>query len=129
MPGIKSFVEKFEDWAIILSVSLIVVHFLINFGLCVADPRKVQRLANIYKTTQTWTPTLQIQSLGQLPDGYDGAVLYVPRFVWTQMQVESVTGSNKYYTKEEIWGHVQTMFQGVPVRMVERIATNEAQVS
>ena len=106
-----------------------IVHFLIQFGLCVADPRKVQRLANIYKTTQTWTPTLQLQSLGQLPDGYDGAVLYVPRFVWTQMQVDALLGTNKLYTKEEVWGHVQTMFQGVPVRMVERIATNEAQVS
>jgi hypothetical protein len=45
------------------------------------------------------------------------------------MQVDALLGTNKLYTKEEVWGHVQTMFQGVPVRMVERIATNEAQVS
>jgi len=106
-----------------------VVHFLIQFGLCVADPRKVQRLANIYKTTQVWTPTLQLQSLGQLPDGLDGAVMYVPRFVHTAMQVDALLGTNKFYTKEEVWGHNQQLFQGVPIRMVERIATNEAQVS
>jgi hypothetical protein len=105
-----------------------VVHFLIQFGLCVADPRKVQRLANI-NTTAYWTPTAQLKALGQLPDGLDGAVLYVPRFVFTYMQVDALLGSNKLYTKEEVWGHQQQTFQGVPLKMCERIATNEAVVS
>ncbi len=104
-----------------------VVHFLIQFGLCVADPRKVQRLCNI-NTTAYWTPTAQLKALGQLPDGLDGAVLYVPRFVYTYMQVDALLGTNKLYTKEEVWGHQQTMFQGVPLKMCERIATNEGVV-
>ena len=104
-----------------------VVHFLIQFGLCVADPRKVQRLCNI-NTTAYWTPTAQLKALGQLPDGLDGAVLYVPRFVYTYMQVDALLGTNKLYTKEEVWGHQQQTFQGVPIKMVERIATNEGVV-
>ncbi len=104
-----------------------VIHFLIQFGLCVADPRKVQRLCNI-NTTAYWTPTAQLKALGQLPDGLDGAVLYVPRFVYTYMQVDALLGTNKLYTKEEVWGHQQQTFQGVPIKMVERIATNEGVV-
>ena len=109
-----------------------VIHFIIQFGLCVADPRKVQRLANI-TTSAAWTSTNQLKALGQLPDGLDGAVLYVPRFVFTQMQIDAtgygIANSAKFYTKEEVWGHQQSMFQGIPIRMVERIATNEAVVS
>ena len=105
-----------------------VIHFLIQFGLCVADPRKVQRLCNI-NTTAYWAPTAQLKSLGQLPDGLDGSVLYVPRFVYTYMQVDALLGTNKLYTKEEVWGHQQNTFQGVPIKMCERLATNEAVVS
>ena len=106
-----------------------VVHFLIQFGLCVADPRKVQRIANM-DSTHLWTPTLALKSLGQLPDGLDGAVIYVPRWVFTQIQINAVAvQTNVFYTKEEVWGHQQTMFQGVPVRMCERMASNEAVVA
>jgi hypothetical protein len=105
-----------------------VVHFALQFGLNVADPRKVQRLANI-NTTAYWSSTNQLKALGQLPDGYDGAVLYVPRFVWTYMQIDAMTKSNSFYTKEEIWGRQQTMFQGVPIKMVDRMASNEAVVA
>ena len=109
-----------------------VIHFIIQFGLCVADPRKVQRVANI-TTTAFWTSTVQLKALGQLPDGLDGAVIYVPRFVFTYMQIDAtgygISNSGKYYTKEEVWGHQQSMFQGCPIRMCERIATNEAIVS
>jgi hypothetical protein len=108
-----------------------VVHFLIQFGLCVADPRKAQRLCNM-TTTTGWTAAAMLKSMGQLPDGFDGAVIYVPRWVFTAMQVDAITASatvGHFYTKEEIWGHQQTLFQGVPIRMCERIATNEAIVS
>jgi hypothetical protein len=105
-----------------------IVHFQIQFGLCVADPRKVQRLANI-NTTAYWTSTNQLKALGQLPDGMDGAVLYVPRFVYTYMNIEAMTKANSFYTKEEIWGRTQTMFQGVPFKMVDRMASNEAVVA
>jgi len=105
-----------------------VVHFQITFGLCVADPRKVQRLANV-NTTAVWTSTAQLKALGQLPDGFEGAVLYVPRFVFTQMQIEAATKTNSFYTKEEIWGRQQSVFQGVPFKMVDRMASNEAVVA
>ena len=105
-----------------------VVHFIISFGLCVADPRNVQRVANI-TTSAYWAPTPQLKALGQMPNGLEGAVLYVPRFVYTYMQVDALLGTNKLYTKEEVWGHQQDMFQGVPVRMLERMATNESIVA
>ena len=105
-----------------------VVHFIISFGLCVADPRNVQRVANI-TTSAYWAPTPQLKALGQMPDGLERAVLYVPRFVYTYMQIDALLGTNKFYTKEEVWGHQQDMFQGVPVRMLERMATNEAIVA
>ena len=108
-----------------------VIRFEIEFGLCVADPRKVQRLANIDNAASTskWLADNQLISLGQLPNGSDGAVMYVPRFVKTQMQIAANDKSNVLYGSEEIWGHNQMMFQDVPVRMCERIAANEAVVS
>jgi hypothetical protein len=101
----------------------------LQFGLCVADPRCCQRLANI-DTTAVWNANAQMSAMGLFPDdSYDNVVLYTPRRVWQQMNQAAANKSNVVLSWGEAWGGPVVFFFTVPVRMCERLYPLQTQVA
>lgn len=106
------------------------VHFEIHFGLCIADPRKISRLANIEGTDHAWTADLQLNNWASFPDqDTEGCVLYVPPFVYTEIQVAAMDRTNVLYGSSEIFGRKVMDFQGVPIIPCGRLTKTEAVVT
>ena len=119
-----------------------VTTFIIQFGLVVEDPRYVQRVANIDvgpAAVATWanpqlganpiwagsvpnTAPAQIAAYSQFPDdNLDDVVTYVPRPVWTQMNIALESKSNVWLAMDEAWGRRVLHCHMVPVKLCERI--------
>jgi hypothetical protein len=106
----------------------LVSKFTINFGVNVGNPGNVRRICNIDATHQ-FDPDLLIEEIGNLPDGTDNCVIYVPRPVMNQMNIEASNKSNAYYAPGEVFGRKIQTFFGLPVIMNERIVATETVVA
>jgi hypothetical protein len=113
----------------------LVSHYMINWGLVVADDRSVQRIANVATTgsTNTFDDDLLIGAINELPDPgqLDRVRIYVNRTVKTQMDIALKDKNNVNYGITNAFGGPGGMltFKGIPVRMVDRIVNTEAVVS
>lgn len=113
----------------------LVSHYMINWGLVIADDRAVQRIANVATSgsSNTFDDDLLIQAINELPDpGNLGRVrIYVNRNVKTQMDIALKDKNNVNYGITDAFGGPGGMltFKGIPVRMVDRIVNTEAVVS
>jgi hypothetical protein len=100
----------------------LVSKFTINFGVNVANPDNVRRIAN-HDATHQFDPDLLIEEIGNLPDGTDNCVIYVPRTIMNQMNIEASNKNNAVYSVGEVFGRKITTFFGLPVIMNERLTT------
>lgn len=107
-----------------------IMTWAINLGLCIAKPKNVQRICNLEVTgsSNIFDPDDLVTALDRL-DSTDGAVIYVPRKIYTQMNINLMNKSNSYYTREEEWGRPVTKFMGIPVKCCDQMLTTETALS
>lgn len=111
-------------------------HWVWRHGLMVKDWRFAVRIANIDPTLLTFNaatgPNLQdlmIQALERI-QSLDGvkAAFYAPRTINSFLRRQFVSTKNQFLAIGEVGAHVMS-FGGVPIRRVDALNTNEAQVS
>lgn len=112
-------------------------HFRWDMGISVRDWRYVVRIANIDKSNLTFNAAtganltdLMVQAIELIPNLNAGRpVFYVPRniraFLRRQMTNKTL---NATITQENMAGRHVTMFDGIPVRRVDKLAADEARV-
>lgn len=108
-----------------------VTHFMINFGICIADPKAIQRIANVETTgtTNIFDEDHLIEVMNRMPDT-ENAVIYVNETIKTQMDIALKDKTNVNFTIDEAWGRKGVLhFKGVPVRMVDAILNTETAIS
>lgn len=107
-----------------------VTFFRLNFGICVADDRCFQRIANIESagTSNIFDEDDVITALNNIPDR-ENVVIYVNPTIKTQMDIALKDKTNVHFTIEEAWGKPTVHFQGVPVRVCEGIVNTETAIS
>jgi len=107
----------------------VVSHFIIQFGVCVADDRCIQRIANVEMSgNYSFNADQLITALNRLPD-LDNVVIYVNKNIKNRMDIAAQNKTNVNYTKETVWGVPTTMFQQIPVRPMEALLQNETVVA
>lgn len=127
-------------------------HFKWEIGLCLRDWRYVARIANIDVTQLTGVSAanlinLIVRGLYRLPTAPAGAtgiqtsdtpevranmgrvVIYCNRIIRTYLDLQAMNKTNVLLRLEEFNGKVVTTFRGIPVRTVDAILNNEAQVT
>ncbi len=107
-----------------------------RFGVSVIDDRCVQRIANVGVAENTTNNLLTANGMNmlvyarnRLPSFGRNAVIYCNRTTKSQFDIYALDKSNGFYTKEDITGEPLTVFQGIPIRLVEQILTTESTVS
>lgn len=106
-----------------------------EFGMSVPDDRAVQRLANIESagSSNNLAASTDVRQLvymrNSLPHMGKNAVLYANRDTKSQMDIYGLEKTNGFYTKEDITGVPVTTFQGIPIDMIEQIASDETAIS
>jgi len=105
-------------------------HLAVYFGINVEDERCVQRYCNIEQSgsSNIFDPEHLVEVINNLPDP-DGAIIYVPRKVKTQMDIAAMNKSNAFYTVDpsnDVFGRPVLRFRGIPVRMADRLTTETA---
>lgn len=106
-----------------------------EFGIAVSDERGVQRLANIATSGDSGTlyAANQMRSLvkakNKLPHYGRNAIIYCNRDTKSQYDIWAMEKSNGFYTKSDISGEPMTVFQNIPIRMVEKLSSAESAVS
>ena len=105
----------------------LVSKFTINFGIAVGNNDNVRRITN-HDATHQFDPDLLIEEIGNLPDGTDNCVIYVPRTIMNQMNIEAANKNNVNYAPGEAFGRKIQTFQGLPVIMNERLTITETAV-
>lgn len=113
--------------------------FVWNCGLMVKDWRYVIRICNIDHSALVASSgnanlvNLMIQALERLPEGEYSAnyrpVFYVPRAVRTMLRIQINDKANNNLTTESISGRKVLAFDGVPVRVNDRLTKSEAAIS
>jgi len=115
-------------------------HFKWDVGLSVRDWRFLARIANIDvsdaqtfgESTDTSPPIIMrmIDAVNQLENMEKGQpVIYMNRTMKTFMDKVATNKSNVNLSIEEFGGRPVTAFQGIPIRRVDAILNNEAQVT
>jgi hypothetical protein len=64
-----------------------------------------------------------------MPQRGSGAVIYVNRKIFSQMDKQAMDKSNVLYSTKDVFGVPTTTFRGFPVRLVEAITNTETAVS
>lgn len=110
-----------------------------EFGWSNPDTRAVQRYANIETDissadTGSILDTSEIRNLvgmrNRLPKrGKGNVALYANRDLFTQFDIWAMDKLNGFYYQENISGGPLTMFQGIPVRLVEQLTSTETVIS
>ena len=106
-----------------------------EYGLVGKDPRAAQRLCNIDVAGGTNSLDnaakirLMVAAKNQLPRMGRNAVIYAQRDTKTQFDIYALEKTNGFYMQSNITGGPLTMFQGMPIRMVEQLLTTEGTVS
>jgi hypothetical protein len=131
--GAKNFIQEIDLQRQLIHDSdgnpytAVVSHFMVNYGISVADDRCIQRIARIEQSgsTNIFDEDKLIERLEYLPDGdTTGVVIYVNRAVMTQMRIAFKDKSNVNFSVEEAWGgRKQLHFQGIPVVRLDSLVT------
>lgn len=114
----------------------LVSHYMINWGMVVSDERAVQRIANIETsgTSNIFDEDDLINAINRLPDpnNLERTRIYVNRSVRSQMQVALKDKTNVYYTMDDgngLSGGPVLRFQGIPVKLVDKLLATETAIS
>jgi len=109
-------------------------------GLCVRDWRYVVRISNIdtasavlgagagtqLSTAATWVPNLMIKALALVPSLSMGTpVFYMNRTMKTYLQIMAFQKSLTAVRTDSATGQWTTSFEGVPIRLVDKITNAE----
>ena len=113
-------------------------HYAWKLGLCVRDWRYVVRIANINRANlnsdasgdSANLPELMFEATERLPSlGAGTAVWYMDRTVRTKLRQQLAHGvKQSTLTVENVGGVRTVMFDEIPIRRVDRLATDEARV-
>lgn len=112
--------------------SAYVNQFKWEYGLVVKDDRAIQRLCNI--TAAGGSTSLDnatkirelVKAKNLLPRMGRNAVMYCDRSVKAQFDIYALEKTNGFYMESNITGSPLTMFQGIPIRMVEQLVAESA---
>lgn len=114
----------------------LVSHYMINWGLVVADDRAVQRIANIETAgaSNIFDEDDLIEAINRLPDpgNLERTRIYVNRNIRSQMQIALKDKTNVYYTYDGgngLSGGPVLRFQGIPVKLVDKLVSTETAIS
>lgn len=119
---------------------VVMTRFAWEFGMNIADPRCVKRLANITafgnnSFYQDGTNVLKgeealIDLIEALPKGdTSNTVIYCGPTVMTQFRKRMNAKTNMYFTQETVWGRPMLTFQGIPIKRVDVLTQDESAVS
>jgi len=110
-----------------------VTYFQVDSGIYVHDDRCVQRIANIETSgsSNTLNDDLLICALNQMPKrgGGVGTAGYANRTLCTQFDIMAKDKTNVYYTSDNVFGDMVTMFRRVPIRLCDAILDSETAIS
>ncbi|KKN70131.1 hypothetical protein LCGC14_0434560 [marine sediment metagenome] len=111
-----------------------ITEFEWTVGLAIEDTRTVKRLCNISTVSGTDPATLDEDKVIQIRNNYRtrgmGTIyMYVNETLGTQLDILAKDKTNVYYQPSSPWGDHQLMFQDMPVRRMDAIATDEALVT
>jgi hypothetical protein len=106
-------------------------YFEVKVGIAVRDNRYIGRVANIEVsgTSNIFDPDDLIDIINGMPQRGSGAVIYVNRKIFSQMDKQAMDKSNVLYSTKDVFGVPTTTFRGFPVRLVEAITNTETAVS
>ena len=112
----------------------------LHYGLFITDPRCVKRIANISTSNLAnsdefaFDEEVFFDMVKDMEYGGRGAVLYCNRLVWAQMQKRVNVKGNLVFTQDKETGdggfaRPVKRINGIPVKIVDAIASNQAKVS
>lgn len=107
-----------------------IITWSIRMGLCIANPKNVQRICNLENTgsSNIFSDDDLITALNKM-DRTDNAVIYVNRSIYTQMQIAFKSRANVNFTMQEAWGRPIMHFMGIPIKKLDKMMTTETAVS
>lgn len=103
--------------------------FTVRYGLVVEDDRCIARLSNIRGLAQetlyevNWKQLIEM--LNKMPKRGQGAVLYVPQVIYTQLDIIAADKTNVQYGPADAFGQPVMYFRGHAVRQMDKILTTE----
>jgi len=102
-------------------------------GLSVYDSRSIRRIANIDTSSgasEGFDPDALISLMVDLPNGGEGAYIFMNRDVYTQLLKNAKDKMNVSYNADAPYGpRTRSDFIGYPIRVFDRIKSTEDQVS
>lgn len=114
------------------------MHYRMDVGLCLKDWRYAVRIPNIDRSALTADasgganlPNLMFEAMERIPNlGMGRPVFYMDRSVRTvfRQQLANLTKTSTL-SYENVGGHKAMMFNEIPIRRCDALATNEALVS
>ena len=107
-----------------------VITWSIRMGLCIANPRNVQRIANLETSgsSNIFSDSDLITALNKM-DRTDNAVIYVNRQIYTQMQIAFKDRANVNFTMEQAWGRPIMHFMGIPIKRCDEMLATETAIA
>ena len=107
---------------------------VVELGNSVVDERCVQRLCNIEAAdTLSFVDSakvrLLVRAISRLPKGGANAFIYGNRETVAQMNIYALEKANGFYTVNDITGRPLSVFQNIPIRMVEQITQTESTIT
>lgn len=106
-----------------------------HFGIMIEDPRYIRRLVNISSSSIdnvsdfSFNEDYLIDAVNDMPD-LSGAAIYVPRLVRAQIWKRVKDKANVLFDQsKDPFGRPQAEFLGIPIRLVDQLATNEARIA
>lgn len=109
-------------------------YYYMDFGLCIRDERECVRAMNIDMKTLNKNPEkggadiieLMTRMIEALEDSSVGRpVFYVPRPLRTMLRLQTTRTTNVSISMEQIAGRKVLAFDGIPMRRLDAITTNE----
>ena len=118
--GTHSFLQVYRDY------------FEVKAGMVVRDNQCIARVANIEVsgTSNIFDPDDLIELIDEaLYMNGEGAVIYAPPKLFSQMDKLAMDKSNVLYGVTDVFGVPTTAFRGIPIRKVQAIVYTETAVS
>lgn len=107
--------------------------YQLKYGMAVHDERCIARLANIRAMHREATYNANwkqlVEMLAEMKNGGVGAVLYVPKVIYSQLRIMAAEKTNVYWDGTNPWGKKVLYFDEHPVRLCEAILKSESTVS
>lgn len=113
-------------------------HYRLDAGLTVRDWRYVVRIANIDKSDLTVDaasganlPNLMFEAMSIIPNlSFGRPAFYMSRDIMTKVRQQTVNAvSSSTLTTDMVGGKMLTSFQGIPMRRVDALSADEAEVT